>query len=172
MCSEQTNSLPASSMPSTDSDYYFLEDGIEGEGPPTIMYNMSSTNVSVSRGGRAHLHCTIHNALRKTVVWTLDILSITTKNGRYRGCGLRTCPTLAFWRLGSLFSARTGELWWTLRQLPSSGLSLLWYGPRTIQTGFGIQWVSFSISDGCSWGLRLVWMPGEHGTAHQPPGLP
>jgi len=69
VCSEQTHSLPASSMPSTDSDYYFLEDGIEGEGPPTIMYNMSSTNVSVSRGGRAHLHCTIHNALRKTISW-------------------------------------------------------------------------------------------------------
>lgn len=69
VCLEQTNSGATSTTPSIDSDYYFLEDGNEGEGPPTIMYNMSSTNVSVSRGGRAHLHCTIHNALRKTISW-------------------------------------------------------------------------------------------------------
>ena len=93
---EQTNSASASPTPSVDSDYYFLEDGNEGDGPPTIMYNMSSTNVSVSRGGRAHLHCTIHNALRKTVRFNL-IDSIAKPNfNRYLGSDSKICPTLDF----------------------------------------------------------------------------
>lgn len=69
VCSEQTSPLSSPSLPSTDSDYYILEEGMDGEGSPIILANMSSTNVSVSRGGRAQLHCTIHNAIRKTVSW-------------------------------------------------------------------------------------------------------
>jgi len=69
VCLQPTSSSVISPTPATDSDYYLLEESNEGDSPPIILSNLSSSNVSVSLGGRAHLHCTIHFAQRKTISW-------------------------------------------------------------------------------------------------------
>ena len=53
------------------SDYYFLDEDQDSGLEPVFLAAMSATNVSVSAGTRAHLHCTIENAHRKTVMWFL-----------------------------------------------------------------------------------------------------
>jgi len=53
----------------SDSDYYFLDEDQDSGLDPVFLASMSSNNVSVSAGTRAHLHCTIENAHRKTVSW-------------------------------------------------------------------------------------------------------
>ena len=50
-----------------DSDYYILDEEPQFSNLPLILPSSSSSNVTVSRGGRAHLHCTIQHALRRTV---------------------------------------------------------------------------------------------------------
>ena len=52
----------------SDSDYYFLDEDQDSGLDPVFLASMSSNNVSVSAGTRAHLHCTIENAHRKTVM--------------------------------------------------------------------------------------------------------
>ena len=61
--------LVSGAASASDSDYYFLDEDQNSGLDPVFLASMSSNNVSVSAGTRAHLHCTIENAHRKTVMW-------------------------------------------------------------------------------------------------------
>ena len=66
-----TRELVSGHSSASDSDYYFLDEDQDSGLEPVFLAAMSATNVSVSAGTRAHLHCTIENAHRKTVMWFL-----------------------------------------------------------------------------------------------------